>query len=170
VESDDVDPIRFLIALNRARVRWLLIGRQALVHYGVPAQTMDFDLWVDPTPVNLRKLLRVARAMGLSGPDRAADLEGRPCFSLFGGTLKLDVFKVRRFRNLEGETIDFATAYRRRVTARAEGDPLAIPLPSLRDLRALKRMRAGEKDREDLRYLDLLLSRSKRRRASRRGR
>jgi hypothetical protein len=33
---------------------------------------------------------------------------------------------------------------------------LAPPLPSIRDLRALKRMRDGVSDREDLRYLDLL--------------
>ncbi len=170
MEPDEVDPIRFMIALNRARVRWLLIGRQALVHYGVPAQTMDYDLWVDPAPLNVRKVLRVAREMRLSGPQEVTALEGRPFFTLFGGPLKLDVFKVRRFRNLDGETIDFASAYRRRVIARVKGDPLAPPLPSLQDLRTLKRMRDGEKDREDLRYLDLLLSRSKKHPRSRRAR
>jgi hypothetical protein len=156
VRGDEADPVRFLIGLSRARVRWLLIGRQALIHYGVPVQTMDYDLWIDPVPVNVRKLLRVAREMGLEAPESAKDLESRPLFSLFGGSLKIDVFKVRRFTNLDGETIDFASAYRRRVVARVKGDPLAPPLPSIRDLRTLKRMRNGASDREDLRYLDLL--------------
>lgn len=156
VRGDEADPAEFLIGLSRARVRWLLIGRQALIHYGVPVQTMDYDLWVDPVPVNVRKLLRVAHAMGLEAPESAKELESRPLFSLFGGTLKIDVFKVRKFTNLDGETIDFASAYRRRVIARVKGDPLAPPLPSIRDLRTLKRMRDSAGDREDLRYLELL--------------
>lgn len=156
MRDDDSDPAGFLIGLSRARVRWLLIGRQALIHYGVPVQTMDYDFWVDPVPVNVRKLLHVARELGLKAPESAKELESMPLFSLFGGTLKIDVFKGRRFTNLDGETIDFASAYRRRVIARVKGDPLAPPLPSLRDLRTLKRMRDGVSDREDLRYLDLL--------------
>ena len=156
MRQDEADPARFLIGLSRARVRWLLIGRQALIHYGVPVQTMDYDLWVDPVPVNVKKLLRVARESGLEASKSAMELESRPLFTLFGGTLKIDVFKVRRFTNPDGETIDFASAYRRRVIARVKGDPLAPPLPSIRDLRTLKRMRDSASDREDLRYLDLL--------------
>lgn len=156
VRDDDADPARFLIDLSRARVRWLLIGRQALIHYGVPVQTMDYDLWVDPVPVNMRKFLRVAHESGLEAPETARELESKPLFSLFGGSLKIDVFKVRRFTILDGETIDFASAYRRRVVARTKGDPLAPPLPSIRDMRTLKRMRDGASDREDLRYLEIL--------------
>jgi hypothetical protein len=156
VRDDEADPALFLSALTRARVRWLLIGRQALIHYGVPVQTMDYDLWVDPAPVNMRKLLRVAHELGLEAPETAKELESKALFSLFGGSLKIDVFKVRKFTNLDGETIDFASAYRRRVVARVKGDPLAAPLPSIRDLRTLKRMRNGASDREDLRYLALL--------------
>lgn len=143
MRDDDTDPAQFLIGLSRARVRWLLIGRQALIHYGVPVQTMDYDLWVDPAPVNVGKLLRIARELGLEAPESAKELESRPLFSLFGGSLKIDVFKVRKFRNPDGDTIDFASAYRRRVIARVQGDPLAPPLPSIKDLKTLKRMRDG---------------------------
>jgi len=163
VRDDEADPSRFLIGLSRARVRWLLIGRQALIHYGVPVQTMDYDLWVDPVPRNVGKFLRVARESGLETPEGTKEIELKPLFSLFGGTIKIDVFKVRKFTNLDGETIDFASAYRRRVIARVKGDPLAPPLPSIQDLKTLKRMRDGASDREDLRYLDLL-ERGRRRR------
>jgi hypothetical protein len=156
VRDAETDPAEFLIGLNRARVRWLLIGRQALIHYGAPVQTMDYDLWVEPSPANVAKLLKVASEHGLEAPVSAKELESRPLFSLFAGTLKIDVFKARRFTNLDGTTIDFASAYRRRVIPRIEGDPLAPPLPSIRDLRTLKRMRDDPSDREDLRYLDLL--------------
>ena len=117
---------------------------------------MDYDLWIDPVPANLRKLLKVAREQGLAVPGNAEELESQPLFSLFGGTLKFDVFKVRKFTNIDGDTIDFASTYRRRVIARVKGDLLAPPLPSLRDLKLLKRMRDGASDREDLRYLELV--------------
>ncbi len=164
MHDDGADPVRFLISLNRKRVRWLLIGRQALIHHGVPAQTMDYDLWVDPTPANLENLLKVAREVGLATPSSVQEIEAKPLFSLFGDTVKIDVFKVRTFTNPDGETIDFAPAYRRRVTVRVKGDPLVPSLPTIADLRKLKRMRDGEKDREDLRFLDLLEARRKRRR------
>ena len=144
VRDDEADPARFLIGLSRARVRWLLIGRQALIHYGVPVQTMDYDLWVDPVPANVGKLLRVARESGLEAPESAKELESKPLFSLFGGTLKIDVFKVRRFTNLDGETIEFARPIDRRVIARAEGRPAgpAAPLdPRSEDAQADARRR-----------------------------
>lgn len=161
VRDAEADPAQFLIALNRARVRWLLIGRQALIHYGAPVQTMDYDLWIDPLTANVEKLLRVARELGLETPGSAKDLASRPLFSLFDGTLKIDVFKVKKFTNLDGDTIDFASVYRRRVVPKVEGDPLAPPLPAIRDLRMLKRMRDGASDREDLRFLDLLEKRGR---------
>jgi hypothetical protein len=161
VREDEVDPIAFLVRLSGSGLRWLLIGRQALIHYGVPVQTMDYDLWVDPAIANVEKLLRLAKQAGLEGPESAAEVEMRPLFTLHGGTFKVDVFKARRFSNLDGETIDFDAAFRRRVIAEVPGDPLAPPLPSLADLRRLKRMRDSEKDREDLRYLDMLEERSK---------
>lgn len=157
VDEDEVDPVAFMIALERLHVRWLLIGRHALIHYGVPAQTMDYDLWIDPAPANVRRVLQAADEAGFEGPTSVEDVEDRPLFSFHGGSLKIDVFKARRFKNLDGESIDFASVYRRRVVIRSKGDPFAPPLPSLEHLRALKRMRDGAKDREDLRHIDLLL-------------
>ncbi|MBI4229599.1 MAG: hypothetical protein HY608_02065 [Planctomycetes bacterium] len=162
MERDEADPVAFLERLGASSVRWLLIGRQALIQYGAPLQTMDYDLWVDPGAANLRRFLALAGGAGLESPTLAS-VQGRPYFTLHGGLLKVDVFKVRSFRNLDGEEIDFASAWRRRTVASAPGDPLRLPLPRLDDLRRLKRMRDGEKDREDLRYIDQL-TKTKRRR------
>ncbi len=166
MERDEAEPLDFLGRLCASRIRWLLIGRQALIQYGAPLQTMDYDLWIDPRAANVRRFLGIAGEAGLEipTPDRVAD---RPFFSIHGGLLKVDIFKVRSFRNLDGEEIDFASAWRRRKILSAPGDALRIPLPRLDDLRRLKRMRDGEKDREDLRYLDLLAARGRRRRRGR---
>ena len=151
MRGDETDAGKFLMELSEARVRWMLIGRQALIHHGVPVQTMDYDLWVDPLPVNVGKLLRIAHQHGLEGPTTEQEVETRPYFSLHGATLKVDVFRVKKFTNLDGETVEFDAAYRRRVIASVEGDPLAPPIASIRDLRVLKRMRDEPSDREDLR-------------------
>ncbi len=153
MEPDAVDPAVFFKEINRARVRWLMIGRQALIHYGVPLQTMDYDIWIDPGAANVEKFLHQAAEAGLDAPRKASEVAARPFFSAFGSLLKVDVFKVRSFTNLDGKTVDFKRAYRRKVIASAKGDPLKIPLPSLADLALLKRMRDTPRDREDLEYL-----------------
>jgi hypothetical protein len=48
---------------ERESVRCLLIGGQAAVLYGAADFTQDVDLWIEPTPRNLRALIRaMARA------------------------------------------------------------------------------------------------------------
>lgn len=162
MEPDAASHQVLFAALQRGRIRWLLIGRQALIHHGAPLQTIDYDLWVDPAPGNLSRFLSIARELRFEVPRSLDQTAARPMFSAYGGLLHVDVFKVRSFTNLDGASLSFANAWKRRVISSAPGDPLRIPLPSLDDLRLLKRMRDTEKDREDLRYLDLLAKRKKR--------
>lgn len=150
-----------LLALNRAKVRWLLIGRQAVAQYGVPVQTQDYDLWADPSRENVRTLVETARKEGFYDTYGTWACEGRELLTIYKDLSKVDIFLVPRFKNLDGEVIDFALAFKRRKVAVKEGEPLEVPLPSLRDLKLLKRMRDSEKDREDLRSLDLLPKRGK---------
>jgi len=50
-----------LAALNRARVRYLLIGGVASVLHGVPRTTTDIDLALDPAPENVARALRALK-------------------------------------------------------------------------------------------------------------
>jgi len=153
----------FLMALGKARTRWLLIGRQALIQYGAPMATMDHDLWADPSPDNLSKVRRVARKAGLETTDGSWAWEGRDLVTLVHQeALKIDLFLVRAFTNLDGISITFDDAYERKIVAEVRGDPLHIPLPSLEVLRILKRMRDTARDQEDLRYIDLLIRQRRR--------
>ena len=134
-----------------------MIGRRALIHYGAPLQTYDYDFWVDPDSRNTARFLKVVQGLDLQPVDGSWEVQGRPLVTFcYREEHKFDVFLVRNFKNLDGETVDFDSAYRRKVVMEAKGDPLRIPVPSLQDLKLLKRMRDSEKDREDLRYLDLL--------------
>jgi hypothetical protein len=49
-------------ALNTCRVRYLVAGAHAVMHYAEPRYTKDIDIWVEPTAQNAT---RVWRAMEL---------------------------------------------------------------------------------------------------------
>lgn len=60
-------------SFERERVRYLVISGQACVLYGASAFSQDLDLWVDPTPRNLRAVVnalarRKARVHKLTPP------------------------------------------------------------------------------------------------------
>ena len=52
-------------ALNRTRVRDLLVGGYASVVHGVPRTTLDVDLALDPDARNVEPALRGLRGIGL---------------------------------------------------------------------------------------------------------
>ena len=77
-------------ALNRARVRYVLIGGYASVVHGVPRTTVDVDLALDPGPENVRRAVRCLRASGCSqrgtGSTRSLVQWHRiPAFGVLGG-------------------------------------------------------------------------------------
>jgi hypothetical protein len=71
----------FLAALQRADVRFLVVGAHALAALGVPRATVDLDVWVDCTEENA---LRIWRALA----DFGAPLHdlGICAFPISGGT------------------------------------------------------------------------------------
>ena len=44
-------------SLTRNRVKYLVIGGIAAIGYGVPRNTLDLDLWIEPTLQNAARLL-----------------------------------------------------------------------------------------------------------------
>jgi hypothetical protein len=46
---------------------------------------MDYDLWLDPALANVRKLLRIARDLGLEAPESAEELEVASALQSFWG-------------------------------------------------------------------------------------
>jgi hypothetical protein len=56
----------FIELLNSTRVEYLVVGGYALASYGHPRFTGDIDIWVNPLPANIRKLLDVLGAFGFA--------------------------------------------------------------------------------------------------------
>ena len=49
----DFEDILFL--LNKHGVRYLIVGGLAFIYHAKPRYTKDIDIWIDPTPENVKK-------------------------------------------------------------------------------------------------------------------
>jgi hypothetical protein len=47
------------------RVKYLIVGGQAVIFHGQPRFTKDLDVWVEPTPENARQLAAALRQFGI---------------------------------------------------------------------------------------------------------
>ncbi len=47
------------------RVRYLVVGGYAVIHYAQPRYTKDLDLWLEPSVSNARKVAQVFREFGI---------------------------------------------------------------------------------------------------------
>lgn len=138
--------------LDQRGVRFLLIGRQAMILRGAPVHTFDYDLWVDP---DARASLfdHLVRERGF---EASADPKGAaPLISVFAGHEKLDLFLFREVRNREGETLTFDQAWQDATLFEDPDAPsFRVRAPSIAHLVLLKKLRPpNRKDDEDIKYL-----------------
>jgi hypothetical protein len=145
------EPLAFIEAIHKKGVRYLLIGRQAVIAYGGPVQSMDYDIYIDGSEENTAKLLEIAHEFGLYPSVPKEELKKTFKFKL-ENDIVIDVFRAKMFSSLEAGRIKFSEIYDRKVIAK---DPsgLQINLPSIEDLIALKRLRSSPKDLQDIAYL-----------------
>ncbi|ODS30659.1 MAG: hypothetical protein SCARUB_04229 [Candidatus Scalindua rubra] len=149
-----VDPIKFIELLNKEHVKYLLIGRQALVQYGAPLQSFDYDFYIAPELENLKKIIKIAHKfkMEIVPPDPQKALK----LTLHADNLKVDVCRARKYP-IKGGTLFFEEMYENRTVFRK--GKFKVDVPSLIDLKKTKLTRNTAKDREDLKYIDELISR-----------
>ena len=153
------DPLRFLDAIHKAGVKYLLIGRQAVIAYGGPMQTMDFDIMIDGSEGNVKKLCGIAEKMELYPSVGGKKLNRAYKFKL-ENDITIDIFKAKTYTNQEGETLSFEEIYRKRVRME-DPEGFRVDLPSIEDLIALKKIRWDARDREDIKYLERIKKRLK---------
>jgi hypothetical protein len=53
-----------LSELNAAGARYLLVGGHAMAVHAVPRATKDMDIWIEPTPVNARRVYAALARFG----------------------------------------------------------------------------------------------------------
>lgn len=152
-----------LHALNRAGVRYLVVGGVAVVLHGYLRTTVDLDLVVELKPDNVRRAMRAlgdlhyrprapVPAEALADPEereRWIREKGLTVFSLWSPahpTLEVDVFV--------SEPFDFGVVYARAVRVPLERSEVTVI--AFEDLIALKRRVGRPRDQEDIAALESL--------------
>ncbi|MFH1684166.1 MAG: hypothetical protein ABIA67_04715, partial [Candidatus Margulisiibacteriota bacterium] len=125
------EPLEFLKAIHQAGVKYLLIGRQAIIAYGGPVQTMDYDIYVSSTEDNLALLLKVAKKFDLVPSLSKEEIRKHFKFRL-ENDMVIDIFKAKYFSIGSGKKLSFDELYARKVVAKGETG-LEINLPSVDD-------------------------------------
>lgn len=158
-----------LLALNRNRVHYLVIGGLAVNLHGVPRTTADLDIIVDMTDDNLNRLVRALKSLGYrpTVPVRLEDFVSADNRQRWRREKGMVVFAVRRDGSdpltvdiMLDSPIDFVKAYRRRK--RVSADDVKVPVVNIDDLIRLKRLAFREQDVSDIRALRQVRAEKKR--------
>lgn len=143
--------LELIHVLNRHKIRYLIIGRRAVVLYGGPVLTADHDLWLHPEDKK-KFLLLLSENLNFELSD-SPDTQ-RPVVTGFSGTKKYDFFFQRSVKNIENETIEFEKCYNNSVLKKDVREKVSFRIPSIDDLIRLKKIRkANAKDQQDIEYL-----------------
>lgn len=140
-------------ALNKNRIKYLVIGGIAVNLYGLMRLTRDLDLMVDLSRDNLDKFIKVIESLGYETkvPQTKWDKLTAIAFThKTDETKRVDIF----LRN----PINFKGAYKRRKVFSV--DDLKISCVSLDDLMKLKNKSERIRDLADLGFLEKMKSES----------
>ncbi len=147
----EVSLFRLIRELNRRKIRYLIIGRRAVILYGGPVLTADTDLWIHPEDKKtVLSLLTDKLGLEISHPPDTK----RPIVSGFSGLKKFDLFFQRGIKNIEDEMIEFVACYKNSILKKDPKENISFRIPSIDDLIRLKRIRKPNvKDEQDIEYL-----------------
>jgi predicted nucleotidyltransferase len=145
-----------LRAFSRGRVRYLIVGAYAVIHYTEPRYTKDIDLWVDPSPENARRVFQALERYGapLDGVTEQDFANPRIVYQI-----GIEPNRVDLIMGLTG--LRFAKAWENR--ARGVYDGLRVNVLGLEDLLANKRKVGRPMDELDARALAAVRSRHRKR-------
>lgn len=147
----------FIDALNRHRVRYLIVGAHAVAHHARPRATKDLDLFVEPTEANARRVLAAMRDF-FDGSDTdysPADIADPDWIIQLGvAPIRIDILS-----RVDG-CPSFRQAWNRRVQGRF--GPVRANYMGLEELIAAKKASGRMQDRADIRQLKKALDRTRR--------
>lgn len=154
-------------ALEKHKVRYLLVGGLAMNLHGVPRATMDVDIVLALDPANLKAFLGAVEALRLT-PVMPVDMSG-----LLDSAQRQKWVKEKnmlafamRPPDIQGPTVDvlidlpvdIGAALTRTVWREVQG--VRIPLISVEDLIQLKEKSGRAQDRSDIEHLRRLTGKS----------
>lgn len=72
------DYLELLRCLNASKVRYLIIGGYAVIHYAEPRYTKDLDIWIEASSSNAKKLLKALENFGAPIDNLTVDELAKP--------------------------------------------------------------------------------------------
>jgi hypothetical protein len=114
----------FLRLLQKHRVRFLIVGAHALAAHGRPRFTGDFDLFVDATPANAKRVHAALCDFGVGMVVSEEFFASAGSDGAAGVTIGLPPMRLDVLKSISGVT--FAEAWRGRVSVRFEGKTVAV--------------------------------------------
>jgi hypothetical protein len=152
MRGTDFDEIAFFRAIQDSAVRALLIGRRALVLFGLPVLTADYDFWIGIDDIS--RFNDAVVPFGLE-PTRSPDQARSTGRYVLENDEHVDVLVARSVPTTDGAVVNFETLWERRRAIALEADVL-IQVPMVSDLILTKRFSSRPKDLEDIRLLQIL--------------
>ncbi|MBI4178897.1 hypothetical protein HY522_05720 [bacterium] len=153
------NPLKFIQTLNASGIKYLLIGRRALVFHGAPVQTVDYDFFISYEKKNFRLFLDLCDRLDLEVIPFGTDDPSKSCkLSVYAGGEKMDIFRAKGYSLKSGGTVTFDEMWATRQVIRLE-DGTELFVPSLECLEKTKRIRLTPKDVEDIKYIRELIAR-----------
>lgn len=151
---------RILAELNKAKIRYLLIGGVAVNLHGFPRATGDLDIMISLDSFNVRKFVNLIKRLHWKprvpvALDAFADAETRKKWIKDKGMKVFSVYNpdkpIEHIDVMVEDYIDYQKAYRRRKIISA--GRMKVPVASINDLIRLKRIAGRERDEIDIRAL-----------------
>ncbi|NVM21264.1 MAG: hypothetical protein HWN68_05740 [Desulfobacterales bacterium] len=147
VELDFLDIVK---DFNRMGIRYLIIGRRAVVLYGAPVLTADYDFWIDSRDRSVVLSYFLKKGCSLSDSEDSM----KPIIQAYTGPKKIDLFFHKAIRNLEGELVEFKSCYENATIREDHEQGISFYIPSIDDLIKTKKIRQSNvKDLQDIEYL-----------------
>ena len=141
---------RLLQSLKENRAVFVVIGATAFPVYGYARATLDIDIFVKPTRLNIRRVMQALRQFGydLADFDEADFLTHKVLIRQY--LLETDIHPF-----VKGVT--FEEIWKKKISGKI--GKAEVFFPSLADMIRMKKAANRPKDREDLKYLRKLAER-----------
>ncbi len=147
-------------ALNRKKVKFVVIGGVAVNLYGIPRMTVDLDIAADLSEGNLKKILKIMKERKFKpqipvDPEDLLDVRKRSewiseknmlVFTFENPDKPFEILDI-----LLESSIPFKKMYERKIILNAQG--IEIPLISKDDLIEMKKISGRKQDKSDVEIL-----------------
>jgi hypothetical protein len=149
--EQEVNLLELVGEFNDLEIRYLIIGRRAVILYGGPVLTGDSDIWIHSADKK-RTLSLLKEKLGFE-LSHTVDTR-RPIVTAFSGMKKYDLFFHKGTSTIENEQIFFDECYRNSVKVEDPKGKIYFRVPSVDDLIRLKKIRSPNiRDEQDIEYL-----------------